>query len=276
MIDLHCHSNFSDGILTPKELVQEAIASEVKILALTDHDTMAGVKGLREASLNTSLTIINGVEFSVNWKKCDIHVLGLNVDHESEALQNLIKQQNERRVNRAFQIADKINFSCKIESVYEKACSIAGHERIGRPHFAQVILNEGLVPDLQTAFKRYLGRGRLAYIPTVWTNLSEVIRVINQAHGHAILAHPLKYSLTQMKLNDLLKEFKEAGGHGIEVVSGDTTLADMNMLASYSNRYHFLASTGSDFHGKGLSRISIGRQPQLPLNCQPIWHQWNL
>lgn len=275
MIDLHCHSNLSDGILTPALLLNKALDAGITILALTDHDTVAGLKDLHEAAISQPITLINGIELSVRWKKYDIHILGLNIDPNDEQITNLIKQQNESRIIRAHQIAEQMNL-LGVEDAYEKACQLAGHKRVGRPHFAQVFVDENLAVDRQAAFKRYLGRGRPAYIPTPWISISEAVSGIIGAGGDAVIAHPLKYSLTRAKLHELINEFKIAGGRGLEVVSGEMTVTQIQEMAGLCLRFELLASTGSDYHGDTLSRISLGRQRQLPLNCTPIWHQWNI
>ncbi len=275
MIDLHCHSHFSDGILSPATLFDKAIAANMQILALTDHDTVAGIAPLREAAKNSNLKIINGIELSVRWKKNDIHIIGLNINPDDAGLKALIIQQNDSRILRAKQIADCLT-PFGIDDAYKKACEIAGHERVGRPHFAQILINAGVVRDAKTAFKRLLGRGKPAYVPTPWISVDAAVEGIVQAGGQAVIAHPLKYSLTRSKLHDLIITFKDADGVGIEVVSGEMTVSDINEVAGLCLRFGLLASTGSDYHGDAISRIALGQQRQLPLNCTPIWHQWTI
>lgn len=275
MIDLHCHSNFSDGTLTPHALLEKAIMSGITVLALTDHDTVEGVKVLREEKNKHPITIIDGIELSTRWKKYDIHILGLNIDPDNQALGALIESQNTSRLTRSLEMSEKIAL-LGIEDAYAKACKIAGHTRVGRPHFARVFMDEGKVNDMQAAFKRFLGRGKPAYVPTPWISIAEAVEGINRAGGLAVLAHPLKYGLTRTKLHDLISEFKLAGGAGLEVVSGEMTTTQVQDLAGLCLRFKLLSSTGSDYHGDSMSRISLGRQRQLPLNCSPVWHQWNI
>ncbi|MBA2711036.1 MAG: PHP domain-containing protein [Tatlockia sp.] len=273
MIDLHCHSYFSDGILSPEDLIAKALQSNIQILALTDHDTVAGLEKFREAARHHPIQIINGIEFSTRWKKYDIHILGLNINPESNQITTLINQQTISRINRAQLISEKLKL-CGIADAYEKACAIAGHNRVGRPHLAQVIIKEGLAVDMQTAFKRYLARGKPAYVATPWISIPEAVEGIAASGGQAVIAHPLKYKLTRTKLFELITEFKEAGGVGLEVVSGEMTTTQIKEMTGLCIRYELLSSTGSDFHGDTLSRISLGRQAQLPVNCMPVWHQW--
>jgi predicted metal-dependent phosphoesterase TrpH len=273
MIDLHCHSSFSDGALSPQALLAKAVHAGITMLALTDHDTVEGVRVLKQGDL--PLAFIPGIELSVRWKKVDIHVLGLNIDIEHPLLNALIEQQNTNRLERSHLIAERMA-ALGIDQAFEKACQIAGHERIGRPHFAQVFINEGKAADIQSAFKRYLGRGRPAYVPTPWISITEAVEGISAAGGHATLAHPLKYRLTRTKLNELLLDFKQAGGRAVEVVSGESTALQAQEVAGLCMRFQLLASTGSDFHSEASSRISLGRQRELPLNCMPVWHQWTI
>jgi predicted metal-dependent phosphoesterase TrpH len=274
MIDLHCHSHFSDGLLSPHELIKKAEYQQIKCLSLTDHDTLDGYAELYQAALNTSITIINGIELSTRWKKYDIHILGYQLNHTS-SLNQLIEKQNHSRINRAEQISDLLH-SLGVENAYEKACVIAGHKRIGRPHFAKVLINEGKARDMKAAFKQFLGRGKGGYVPTPWISIDEAVSGIVAAGGQAVIAHPLKYGLTRSKLHELIIEFKEAGGVGIEVVSGEMNISQIKEMAATSMRFNLLASSGSDYHGDGISRTHLGRQQQLPLNCTPIWHDWTI
>lgn len=275
MIDLHCHSHFSDGALSPADLIEKALENELKVIALTDHDTTAGLAELHLAAENKPIQIINGIELSTRWKKHDIHILGLNINPDHSSIQELIVRQNESRIQRAQDIAEKMTL-CGVSDAYEKACDLAGHPRVGRPHFAQVFVNEGITPDRQAAFKRFLGRGKIAYVPTPWISIQEAVEGINSAGGDAVIAHPLKYSLTRTKLHELVTEFKMACGSGLEVISGEMTVTQIKELAGLCIRFDLLASSGSDYHGDSLSQTSLGRQRQLPINCMPVWHKWTI
>jgi len=274
MIDLHCHSNFSDGELSPSELLKKAIDYSVRILALTDHDTIDGLAPLHHAACDADIKIISGIELSVRWKKYDIHIIGLNITPNDPALCTLIAQQNTRRIARAHKIAECL-LKCGVQDAFLKASVIAGHQRIGRPHFAQVLINDSLVQDMNTAFKRYLGRGKAAYVPTQWISIDEAVAGIVQAGGQAVIAHPLKYGLTRSKLHELIIAFKTVGGVGMEVISGETTVTEANELAGLCLRFELLASTGSDYHGNS-SRMLLGQQRTLPVNCTPIWDKWDI
>jgi len=275
MIDLHCHSLFSDGQHTPEVLIAKAKQAGLKALALTDHDSIEGLAPLQQANQSNDLTIISGIELSTRWKKYDIHILGYGFDAQSPVITELIIRQNESRIERARQMAECMR-SLGVENAYDKACVVAGHLRVGRPHFAQVFVDEGMVKDRQMAFKRFLQRGKPAYVPTPWISIDEAVAGINASGGQAVLAHPVKYCLTKLRLHELIVAFKNAAGSGMEVVSGEISELQAKEMAGLCVRYDLLASSGSDFHSDEFSRISLGRQRQLPVNCIPIWHQWNI
>lgn len=276
IFDLHCHSFYSDGIDSPENILNKAFDNNVNYIALTDHDTIAGLQPLRDAAdkLSLNIGIINGIELSVKWKKNVIHILGLNLQ-EPNSLDELLVYQNQQRIERAKKIAVCLE-ELGIQEAYQKAHDIAGHDRIGRPHFAKLLLNEGKVKDLNTAFKRYLVRGRSAFVPVNWVGIEDCVRYIMQSGGVAVIAHPLKYKLTQTKLNELIGEFKEVGGSGIEVISGRMHPNQIQSLLSICKRYNLVGSTGSDYHGQTMSNIDLGKQQQLPLGCTPVWQTWGL
>lgn len=275
MIDLHCHSNYSDGSLSPQELLNKAIANGVKVLAITDHDSVDGVTSLLDGIDHYSIKLIKGIEVSTRWKKHDIHVLGLNIDPFAAPLSELIEKQKNNRLQRALEIAEKMA-DLGVNHAFEKACKIAGHDNITRPHFAQVFIDEGKARDMPAAFKRFLGRGKPAYAFCPWVSIQEAIDAIHQAQGQAVLAHPLKYGLTRTKLHQLIADFQLAEGDGLEVVSGDMLTTEIQEMAGLCMRFQMLASSGSDYHSDGISRVSLGRQKQLPLNCTPVWQKWNI
>ncbi len=276
IIDLHCHSHFSDGLHSPHELVQMAVARGVQYLALTDHDTVAGLEGIRKAcqEANAPLQLINGIELTVSWKKQVLHLLGLHLE-QPETLNRLINKQHELRKERARQIAEQLE-ELGMEQVFEQVQDIAGHDHIARPHFARLLVEKGWVKDIQTAFKRYLTRGKPAYVPTAWVSMEEGVEAIHQAGGLAVLAHPCQYGFTRTKLYECMDALKASGGDGIEVVSGDSSPQQIKEMAKACEDFDFLASSGSDFHGTGLSKMAMGQQAALPENCRPVWQNWGI
>lgn len=272
-VDLHCHSLFSDGRDTVEHLLAHALKQQLALLALTDHDTVEGVVPLQQLAESEAIRIIPGIEWSTRWKKYDIHILGLNIDPHHPAVHQMIKQQTQTRVIRAQLIAEKLKH-CGIKEAYEKVMQQVEHGRIARPHFAHLIVQEGLAPDIKTAFARFLKKGQVAYVPTPWPSIDDVVAVTQAAGGDAVIAHPWKYGLTRTKLQELIVAFKCSGGVGLEVISGHLEDNIVNMLVHLSQRFDLWCSSGSDYHGEGLSRVQLGQQRALPEACQPIWQRW--
>lgn len=275
IVDLHFHSCFSDGTLTPNELLQRAIDAQIDIFSLTDHDTFAGVIELHKANKSLKTRVINGVEISARWKKYDIHVLAYNFDLQNLGMIDLFKNQKENRINRAHEISKNLE-KFGIKDAFIKAEKYAQHGNIGRPHFARVMFDEGLVKNSPEAFDVYLGNNKKAYVDSCWVNLLDAVNIVKNAGGDAVIAHPLKYKLTNTKLRKLIVDFKDAGGDGIEVVSSDLQDVDVNRLADLCSDFSLFASSGSDFHGDNISRVGLGLQKSLPKKCIPIWDKWSL
>jgi 3',5'-nucleoside bisphosphate phosphatase len=277
MIDLHCHSFYSDGAHSPADLFDMAVEAGLQMMALTDHDTLAGLDDLHKAAgaSDKTIRIINGIELSARWKKHEVHILGLNVPLDGSDFNAVVESQAESRQKRALDISKKLE-AIGLQDSYNKACKLAGHEHIGRPHFAKVLLEEGYTKDFQQGFNRYLGRGKIAYVPTSWVSLEEAVYAIKASGGQAVVAHPLKYSLTRTKVRELIEAFKDAGGDAVEVVSGAILSDQMQEVVRLCNQFELLASSGSDFHSTIMSTTQLGAQRDLPLNCTPIWTDWTL
>lgn len=275
MIDLHSHSTCSDGQLYPEALAHLAMSRGLRLFALTDHDTVDGVLAAQAACAGSETRCIAGIELSVRWKKSDLHILGLDIDIQSPALLALIARQKECRVLRAQQIAAQL-LRIGVADAYERACVMAQDGVVTRPHFARLLVEEGMANSMQQAFSRYLVRGRIAYVPTVWASLQEAVTVIKDAGGKAVIAHPLKYKLTATRLKELAREFKNFGGDGLELISGFIPYPAMIPLLHLCQQLDLQASSGSDYHGEEGSTISLGQQMSLPEGCVPVWQDWIL
>lgn len=272
LVDLHTHTSASDGELTASELIARACEQGLDILSITDHDTCAAYELI--STKPASLTLIPGIEFSSNWEKTEIHILGLNVQLGNSSLNEGIHLQQQRRVERAHKIAEKLARHLKIANPLEQCSSLSEISNPGRPHFAKYLLQQGLVKTIEEAFKKYLNPGKPAYVKTGWADVEQVIDWINSAGGTAVLAHPKKYQLTRTKLLRLLDEFCRAGGRGLEVICGQQNPTVTRELAKLCEQRQLLASCGSDFHRPGLSWSELGRFSTLPRNCQAIWEHW--
>ena len=273
-IDLHCHSNVSDGVLPPAEVVRRAAAQGVQVLALTDHDDIAGLAEARETAREGKIDLINGVEISTSWGSHTLHVLGLNIDPAHTALQAGLENIRQGRAERAIRIAAKLD-ELGIKDSLAGAYALASNKSlIGRMHFARFLVEYGYVKNLRTVFKKYLVKGKPGYVSHQWAALEDAIGWIRASGGVAVLAHPGRYQIGKMRMEELLTEFKDAGGEGVEVVTSSHTAEMTANFAELSQRFGLLASRGSDFHGPGESMIELGRLPDLPEKCQPVWHAW--
>lgn len=269
--DLHSHTSVSDGALTATDLVQRAIDKGVDALAITDHDTIAAYKTLKGPL--DDIELIAGVEFSTQWENTGIHVLGLNIDLNSDAIKTGTQLQTKARISRARLISEKLAKK-GIENAFEGASALASNGYVGRPHFAQYLINIGKVSSMQAAFKKYLGDGKAGDVKQHWAPLPQIIEWIRGANGIAVLAHPLKYKLTNSKLKRLLDDFILAGGQGIEVVSGQQLPQQTQYLAHLCEQKNMLASCGSDFHMPGKHWAELGVFAPLPRNVTPVWDRF--
>lgn len=273
-IDLHCHSHCSDGELSPGAVVVRAFEQGVSLLALTDHDTVAGVPEAMEAAARLGMTLIPAMELSTLWNGMNIHVVALNIDLDSSVLQKALERQAGARERRGRLIGEKLERQ-GIAGAYEAALALADRpESLGRTHFAQMLLEAGRVSRLQQAFDKYLGAGKVADVPIPWVTLEEGVGVIREAGGIAVLAHPAQYRMTRTKLRRLIDAFAKAGGQAMEVVSATQSPDIIPWLALTAESFGLMASQGSDFHGSHMPWIELGRFPSLPATCRPVWSSW--
>jgi len=269
--DLHTHSTASDGQLAPAELVALAASAGVQRLALTDHDTVAGLPEAQAAADAHEMELVPGVEISCQWRRQEIHVLGLWVDTDCEALGAALASQAARRMERAERIAHKLEKN-RMPGALEGACRIADGGSLTRPHFARWMVEAGHAADMPTAFRRWLSRGKPAAVGIQWPEMEDVIAWIRTAGGAPVLAHPLKYRLTATKLRALLADFAEHGGQGMEVRSGYQVATDsVRHALARAEDYGLLASMGSDFHAPTRWQPCPGRLPTLPKGTQTVW-----
>jgi hypothetical protein len=275
-IDLHSHTKYSDGHLTPKELIDRAHNMQVDVLAITDHDTVDGIQEAMDyqSMQKRSMQILSGVEISTSWHNFDIHILGLNVDHNNIQFLSRLGQQSQERDRRAQQMSDKLA-KVGIEGVFEQAKILAGKGQITRAHFARVLVERRVVKDFDAVFKKYLGKGKKAHVKPQWIEIDEAITWIQDAGGKAVLAHPGHYDMTSKWLKRLVEEFANAGGDGMEVIHSHLTPERKKMLADMATAHNLQASSGSDFHFPNRW-TELGKNLSLPSQLVPIWHDWPL
>ena len=268
--DLHSHSIASDGTLTPAELVQQAHAAGVQVLALTDHDTTAGIAAATTTAAELGLQLVPGVEVSVNWQSMTVHILGLNVDPQCAALQSGLQRLQSARDWRAVEMGRRLD-AAGIPGAYDGALVLAQGRIVSRTHFARFLVQQGHVRTLREVFKRYLVPGKPGYVSGEWAGLEEALDWIRQAGGLAVIAHPARYRMTATKLRRLVGEFRELGGVGLEVVSGSHTRDNIISMAALVRNEGLLASRGSDYHGPENPWVKLGALVELPAGCTPVW-----
>ena len=270
--DLHTHSSASDGHLSPQALLALAANHGVDVIAITDHDTVNAYDQLTPEDIS-AVTLIPGIELSTTWQGRSIHIVGLNIDLRNPVLLDGITRQQRARDERARTIAKRLA-RLDIDDPYAAAKALAGEAGIGRPHFARHLVAIGKARDMRTAFRKYLGTGKIGDVTQGWAPMTDVIDWITTAGGIPVLAHPAKYKFTTTKLRALLADFRDYGGLGVEVVSGRQEPDLTRRLADIAIDLDLLASTGSDFHHPDNKWSRPGGFPALPDNVVPVWDRW--
>jgi predicted metal-dependent phosphoesterase TrpH len=275
-VDLHCHSNVSDGTLTPTALATRAKANGVDVWAMTDHDEIGGIAEARAVAKALALPFVAGVEISITWSGQTVHIVGLQIDETNPTLVQGLAATRGGREQRAREISAQLA-AAGIPDAFEGALKFVGNpDLISRTHFARYIMELGLSKNLHDVFADYLGDGKPGFVPHRWATLQNAVEWIRSAGGIAVIAHPGRYKFSDLAFDALFSEFKDLGGAAIEVTTGSHTVDQYDYYAKVANNYGFLASRGSDFHGPGESRVDLGELPPLPSGVKPIWHDWHI
>ena len=275
LIDLHTHSNYSDGSLTPAGLVQRAAAAGVQVLALTDHDTVAGLTEACGEAARAGIRLVAGVELSASWRAQAIHILGLWLDPADRQLLERLASQAERRHIRMRTICARLG-----------RLGLPGDELLAavqaqpglptRAHLAEAMVAGGHVGRLDDAFRKYLGKGKPAHFAAEWPPLGQIVAWIREAGGVASLAHPARYALSAGARRQLLSDFAAAGGAAVEVVTGGNGAQHVEASAVLAVKYGLTGSVGSDFHNPQHTWNPLGRLAKLPPSVLPVWRAYGL
>ncbi|WP_022852642.1 PHP domain-containing protein [Thermodesulfatator atlanticus] len=258
MIDLHTHSTASDGTLSPEKLVAEAKKAGLFALALTDHDTIAGIKEARKAAEALGLEFVSGVEISVKFEgPGHCHLLGYFVNEDNEKLVKTLKSLHEARSQRNILMVEKLK-ALGIDITLEELEAISGGGEIGRPHMAKILVKKGVVKNFDEAFDRYLAKGRPAYVPKARLSPEEAITIIQEAGGLVSLAHPLYLGYPQEKIRAYVSSLKDLGLDAIEAYYTDHDEAFTNFCLDLAKEFALLVTGGSDFHGDNKPEIKLG------------------
>lgn len=284
MIDLHVHSNHSDGTLSPEELVALAITSDVSAFALTDHDNVSGITKAKKAAqkaseAGTPVTVISGTEISAAYKKKDIHILGLFIDEQNPVLQRALEEAVTARDLRNEKMAERFR-SLGIPLTLDDLRRENPDTVITRAHFAKYLIEHNHVKTSQEAFQRYLGYDAPCFVPREYMPPERAISLILNAGGISVLAHPLLYKLPPAELETLLKRLTDAGLKGLEVYYSSNTGFDEQICYSLANRFHLLMTGGTDFHGDNKPNLFLGTGRNNNLNIpeqllEPLYQYLN-
>ena len=269
--DLHCHSNVSDGTLTPEALAARAKANGVELWALTDHDEVGGQCRARDTALSLGLPYLSGVEISVTFAGETVHVVGLGFDAGDAALLAGLAATRGGRELRAREMAAQLA-KVGIKDAFDGALKYVDNpDLISRTHFARYLVEIGACADTAEVFRRYLVAGKPGFVPHRWASLRDAVGWITGAGGAAVVAHPGRYKFTANEEYALFSEFKAFGGTAVEVLTSAHGAADVQKYTDLALEFGLLASRGSDFHSPDESRADLGSLPGLPGTLTPVW-----
>ena len=279
-VDLHTHSNISDGTLTPELLVQAAIEKGIHTLALTDHDTMDGLKIAEQVAKNQPIQIISGVEISSQWsrpatqKSYGVHIVALNIKNP-EPLQALLEEQKKIRAERAKQICDLLTPLIGFDIYADVIAKVDGEaDRITRTHIAKTLVDKGVVARPQQAFDKYIKEGKKAYVKFDGLGLEETIKIIHESQGFAVLAHPTRYDLSATNIRYLIEIFAKYGGDAVELPPNIDPASTRQMVDRMIAEHGLKVSVGSDFHGENMPWIKLGNTPRVKEEQIGIWESF--
>jgi len=274
LVDFHTHTTASDGALDPLALLQRARDAGIAQLAITDHDTVAGFRtAARRISDYPPLQLVPGVEFSCRWSGTTVHIVGLGFDCDHPAMEAGLRRLERARADRGEKIAGRLA-DRGMAGALAGALAQAGDSQLGRPHFASWMVEQGHVRDRNEAFDKYLGQGKTGDVKAFWPELAEVVGWIVEAGGVAVIAHPLKYRFTRMKMRRLAVDFLAAGGCAIEVMSGRQTPDQTARLRRLAAELGMELSVGSDFHREGDYCPRLGVELPRALAQSGVWQRW--
>ena len=251
MIDLHVHTTASDGQYTPSQIIQKASEKNIKVIAITDHDTTAGLKEALEEGKKLGVTVVPGIELNITFPTGEFHLLGPGLKEPSKSLINIVENVIKNRNDRNLQIIEKMNAD-GVPLTIEEITNDYPDTVIGRPHFAAELVKLKVVKTRQQAFDQYLARGRKWYVPRICANLDEAIVAIRDSGGVPVLAHPMSLYLSWGRLPDFLKDCYEKGIVGIEAFHPGARVTECLRLEELGRKLGFIITAGSDFHGEKI------------------------
>ncbi len=256
-IDLHVHSTASDGTLSPAELVQEAKKAGLAAIAVTDHDSVGGIREALDAGNVYGLEVVPGIELSTEYADTEIHVVGLFIDPDNHLLNEQIRAFVDNRDNRNLKIIEKLQaagFSITAEEIYRRNPGSV----IARPHIARYLVDTEQAKDVKTVFNKYIGDGCPCFVDRFKITPMRAVELIHAAGGTAVLAHPCLYKMSRETLIRMIEEMLIPGLDGIEAVYSCNQGSDEKDYREIAEKYGLLLSGGSDFHGANKPHIHLG------------------
>jgi 3',5'-nucleoside bisphosphate phosphatase len=269
VVDLHTHSNISDGELTPDRLIKEAVSQGLRAIALTDHDTVNGLESAKKAALAENIQFIPGIEINIDWNGekgvpgvgpgGEFHLLGLGINSPTRSFITAIEKLQQRRENRSRKILDRMH-ELSIDATWEELIDLAEHgaeenssnsikHSLGRPHFAALLVKKKIVKSVNQAFTRYLGVGKPLYVPKEGLVFEEAVSLIRESGGIPVLAHPISLFVAWGRLPDMIKALQERGLMGIEAWHPTAKPGSCRRLEELGKFLGLYVTEGSDFHG---------------------------
>ncbi len=258
MIDLHTHSSCSDGTHSPAELIREAVRKNLSAIALTDHDTLDGLDVAERTADETGIRFIRGVELSIECSRGELHLLGLNLSHSTEKLENRLVELRKERENRNFLIIEKMNAD-GISVTMEEIKKLSNGKVIGRPHFALYLINTGICRNMTEAFNKYLKRGQPYYKAKNKIALEEAVELIRESGGSPVVAHPLSLHTNWEEIEENFIKWKNLGIPGVETLHPSAGRSRTLRLEELAKKYGMFCTAGSDFHGSNRSKNKLGK-----------------
>ena len=261
-IDLHIHTNASDGSFSPLEILTLARERRLGAISFTDHDTIDGVKALASANVTSAVRFLAGVEITAepppDFELSDsLHILGYGISIDNVELASLLLRLQKARDDRTPLILNRLQ-QLGMNLTYAQLADSFSGPQLGRPHIAQLMVRKGYVDSIDEAFGRYLGRGNPAYVDKFRVSCGRAIETIRHAGGVAVLAHPGLYRLPDVRLETLLQILKKMGLQGIEIYYPEHSTVQTAFYETLAERFGLLATGGTDFHGDATPGIQIG------------------
>ncbi len=256
MVDLHVHSNRSDGSMTPKELVDYAVQKGLRAMALTDHDTVDGIDEILEYAQDKPVEIIPGIEYSTQYQERDVHIVGLFIDYKAPVFLDYLARFKQSRTDRNHKLCENLR-GAGIDITYEALCRAFPNSVITRAHYAKFLLDKGYVKSRNEAFERYLGDHTPYFVHREKITPEEVIDVTRRAGGIPVLAHPFLYGFSKENLEILVRRLKAAGLMAMETLYSTYTPSEEKKMKELAKRYGLLESGGSDFHGENKPGLDL-------------------